>query len=115
MVTTAAPWTTWMSLTSLKLREQQAKDQRAHRHAEQQHREQKRDDARARALGREVGRQREADRLHRVQAGADQKERQRRGGLRRSMIGPVVSPERMSSAKGMMAKPPNCSSVPNQM
>ena len=29
--------------------------------------------------------------------------------------GPVVSPDRSSSAKGMIASPPNCSSVPNQM
>ncbi len=28
-------------------------------------------------------------------------------------IGPVVSPDRISSANGMIAKPPNCSSVPN--
>ncbi len=28
-------------------------------------------------------------------------------------IGPVVSPDRIRSANGMMAKPPNCNSVPN--
>ena len=63
------------------MREQHAEDQRARDHADQQHDVEQRDDARPRALGREVGRQRQPDGLRRVQAGADEQERQRRADL----------------------------------
>ena len=94
--------------------QQQAEHDRADRHADEQHRAEQRDDARAGALGREVGREREADRLDRVQPGADEQEREPRRRLP-DPHRPVVSPDRRISANGMIAKPPNCSSVPNQM
>ena len=65
------------------------------------------------ALRREVGGQREAGRLHRVKAGAHQQERERRGALPDPGRRVRVAASRMR-ANGMMARPPNCSSVPNQ-
>ena len=81
---------------------------------DQQHDVQERDDARTASFRREVGGEREPGRLRRVQAGADQQERQRRGDLA-DHAGQCVSPDSSISANGMIAKPPNCSSVPNQM
>ena len=63
------------------VREQEAKSDRADRHAGKQHRAKQGDNARARALWREVGRQGEANRLNRVKTGADQQKRQRSSGL----------------------------------
>ena len=53
--------------------------------------------------------------LRRVQPGADQQEGERRRRPGRSTTGPCVSPDRTMSANGMIASPPNCSSVPIQM
>ena len=77
IVSSAAPWITWIRRTSLKLASSSAEDQRAGHHAEQQHHVQQRDDARARGSGRQIGRQRQARGLRRVQPGADQQERER--------------------------------------
>ena len=81
IVTTAAPCTTWMSRTSLKCAQQEAKRDRADRHAGKQHRAKQGDDARARAFRRKVGRQGEANGLNRMKTGADQQKRQRGRGL----------------------------------
>ena len=60
------------------IRQHRAEQQRARDHAEQQHDAKQRHDLGMRLRQREVGRQRQADRLRRVQPGADHEERQRR-------------------------------------
>ena len=85
-------------------------------HARQQHSAQKGDNTRPRTLRRKIGGQSESDCLNGVQPGPHEKERQSPPQIvPRHKAGPVVSPERMSSANGMIAKPPNCAIVPNQM
>ena len=72
--------------------EQQAEDDGAHRHAGEQHRAEERDDPRPGALGRKIGRERKPDRLHRVQPGADEQERERRPRPARPRSGPWCRP-----------------------
>ena len=64
----------------LKFCEQSGKRERAGDRAGQQHDVQERDDARALVGRREIGCEREAGRLRRVQADADQQEGERRAG-----------------------------------
>ena len=81
IVSSAAPWITWIRRNWLKSASRPAEDQRTRDHADQQHHVEQRDDARPRLARREVGGQREAGGLRRVQAGADQQERERRADL----------------------------------
>ena len=115
IVASAAPCTTWISRTSLKCCEQRAEHQRADapcRAAASRTAARRRAGARAPARGRSPARARPSGRCaaRRRPAG-----RPAPPPPARSTIGPVVSPDRMISANGMIAKPPNCSSVPNQM
>ena len=63
-----------------------------------------------RFLWREIGREREAGGLHRMQAGAHEQERETgRGALARRKPAHCESPPSRISANGMIARPPNCS------
>ena len=78
---TATPWMIWISCIGAEVVQQRAEHQRAHHHAEQQHHIEQRHHARARLVRGEVIGQREARRLRRVDARADQQEGQRRADL----------------------------------
>ena len=67
----------WMSRSWLKSASTAPKTSALADHADQQHDVEERDDARARCFGREIGGEREAGGLRRMQAGADEEERQR--------------------------------------
>ena len=94
---------------------QRADHQPRDQHADQQHDVHQRDDARPR-----VGPARDRSRARGRRSGPYASPRRPSG--RRApaptspTVGdPVVSPDMISSANGMIAKPPNCSSVPNQI
>ena len=97
------------------MREQHAEGHRADRHAEQQHRAEQRDDARPRTRSgaRSVASARPT--VCTVCSPAPTSRNASAAAACPIQSGPVVSPDRISSANGMIAKPPNCSIVPNQM
>ena len=77
IVTTAAPWMTWISRIWLKLASNRPNSERTDRPCRQQHDVEKRDDAGPRFRRGKIGRESQAGGLRRVQTDADQQERQR--------------------------------------